>query len=126
MLAKTLLQRMQQPNPMRTWHAMTSISTRSFARAAMAANTTDVKLKGKMIKGRQADLPTMIWLPEITEPAANFESFFTTRRNRVLDVRNVVLLDYRNQGESDHHESYDMNVSFSIRNNQLFVSGNER
>lgn len=50
----------------------------------------------------------MIWLPELTEPAKNFESFFTRRDNKVLDVRNVWLLDYRNQGDSDHHKSYDM------------------
>lgn len=83
--------------PMKSWFAMTSLATRGFARATVAANTESVKLKGKLIKGRQADLPTMIWLPEITEPAANFESFFKARSNRVLDVRNVVLLDYRNQ-----------------------------
>ena len=50
----------------------------------------------------------MIWLPELTEPAANFKNFFSERRNKVLDVRNVWLLDYRNQGNSDHHSSYDM------------------
>jgi hypothetical protein len=38
----------------------------------------------------------MIWLPEITEPAENFEKFFADRANKVLDVRNVMLLDYRN------------------------------
>ena len=76
--------------------------------AIVAANTNDVRLKGTFLKGRQVDLPTMIWLPELTEPAKNFESFFTKRDNKVLDVRNVWLLDYRNQGESDHHDSYDM------------------
>ena len=50
----------------------------------------------------------MIWLPELSEPAKNFESFFTKRDNKVLSVRNVWLLDYRNQGKSDHHASYDM------------------
>lgn len=60
------------------------------------------------MKGRQADLPTMIWLPEITEPAENFSSFFGQRKNKILDVRNVWLLNYRNQGNSDHHDSYDM------------------
>jgi hypothetical protein len=38
----------------------------------------------------------MIWLPEITEPAANFQKFFAQRQNKVLDVRNVWLVDYRN------------------------------
>jgi len=38
----------------------------------------------------------MIWLPEITEPAENFEKFFANKTNKVLDVRNVMLLNYRN------------------------------
>jgi len=50
----------------------------------------------------------MIWLPEITEPAENFKKFFGERKNKVLDVRNIWLLNYRNQGGSDHHGSYDM------------------
>jgi pimeloyl-ACP methyl ester carboxylesterase len=50
----------------------------------------------------------MIWLPEITEPAENFGKFFSQSRNKILDVRNVWLLNYRNQGGSDHHASYDM------------------
>ena len=50
----------------------------------------------------------MIWLPELIEPAANFRSFFDTPRSKILANRNVWLLDYRNQGESDHHHSYDM------------------
>lgn len=74
----------------------------------MAASTTDVKLQGTLLKGRQPDLPTMIWLPELTEPAENFRPFFAERKNKVLDVRNVWLLNYRNQGGSDHHASYDM------------------
>ena len=76
--------------------------------ATMAASTTDVRLQGTLLKGRQPDLPTMIWLPELTEPAENFGKFFSERKNKVLDVRNVWLLNYRNQGGSDHHASYDM------------------
>ena len=74
----------------------------------MAASTADVRLRGKLLKGRQADLPTMIWLPELLEPAENFESFFNMKGNKILDVRNVWLLNYRNQGASDHHDSYDV------------------
>lgn len=51
-------------------------------------------------------MPTLIWLPELTEPAANFTSFFSG--SKVLKERNVWLLDYRNQGESDHFNSYNM------------------
>ena len=81
---------------------------RSFAKAIVASNTTNVRLQGTFMKGRQQDLPTMIWLPEITEPAENFQKFFGDRKNKILDVRNVWLLNYRNQGGSDHHASYDM------------------
>ncbi len=50
----------------------------------------------------------MIWLPELVEPAANFQSFFNTPRNKIRSLRNIWLLDYRNQGESDFHPSYEM------------------
>ena len=40
--------------------------------------------------------------------AENFESFFTKSQSKVLDVRNVHLLNYRNFGSSDHHKSMDM------------------
>ena len=50
----------------------------------------------------------MIWLGDILEPAANFSKFFNRENNKVRDQRNVWLLDYRNQGESDHHNSYDL------------------
>ena len=50
----------------------------------------------------------MIWLGDILEPAANFSTFFQRECNKVRDQRNVWLLDYRNQGESDHHDSYDL------------------
>jgi pimeloyl-ACP methyl ester carboxylesterase len=50
----------------------------------------------------------MIWLPEIVEPAENFAKFFNRSDNKCKDVRNIWCLDYRNQGMSDHHESYDM------------------
>lgn len=53
-------------------------------------------------------MPTLIWLPELVEPSSNFESFFSRADNKVRDLRNVWLLDYRNQGASDHHESYSM------------------
>jgi pimeloyl-ACP methyl ester carboxylesterase len=50
----------------------------------------------------------MIWLPELVEPAENFKPFFTNPANKISSVRNVWLLNYRNQGGSDHHHSYDM------------------
>lgn len=53
-------------------------------------------------------MPTMIWLPDIVEQAENFESFFGDAKSKVRKERNIWLLNYRNQGSSDHHESYDM------------------
>jgi len=50
----------------------------------------------------------MIWLPELVERSSNFEPFFTRSDNKILNYRNVWLLDYRNQGDSDHHASYAM------------------
>jgi hypothetical protein len=53
------------------------------AEATLQTNTNDVKLSGKFIKGRESDLPTMIWLPEIVEPAENFSSFFERADNKI-------------------------------------------
>ena len=78
------------------WSSPLLIKLFDATEAVVANHTTQVKLKGKLLKGRQADLPTMIWLPEITEPAENFEKFFANKTNKVLDVRNVMLLNYRN------------------------------
>lgn len=50
----------------------------------------------------------MIWFSDLLEPCSNFEKFFRSEGNKILGVRNVWLLDYRNMGESDHHESFDL------------------
>lgn len=86
---------------------MSNMSVRHFAKAN-TARTDQVKLRGTFLEGSKPDLPTLIWLPELTEPAANFQPFFDTPRNKIRQLRNVWLLDYRNQGESDHHQSYEM------------------
>lgn len=72
-----------------------------------------MQLRGHLIEGRQKDLPTLIWLADVLEPAENFAKFFQRPDNKVLDVRNVLLLNYRNMGDSDHHESFDLDVSIS-------------
>jgi len=54
------------------------------------------------------DMPTLIWLPDLVEQAENFEKFFADPNSKVRQVRNIWLLNYWNQGSSDHHESYDM------------------
>lgn len=63
-------------------------------------------MRGSFLMGRQKDLPHLIWLPDFIEPAENFESFFSHSDNKVLSVRNVHLLNHRNFGSSDHHESF--------------------
>jgi pimeloyl-ACP methyl ester carboxylesterase len=50
----------------------------------------------------------MIWFSDLVEPVENFEKFFTDPKNKVLDVRNVWLLNIRNMGDSDHHSSFEM------------------
>ena len=56
-------------------------------------------------------MPTMIWFADLVEPAENFKEFFARPDNKILDVRNVWLLDIRNMGNSDHHASFAMEVS---------------
>ena len=53
----------------------------------------------------------MIWFSDLVESAENFEAFFSKADNKILNTRNVWLVNYRNFGDSDHHDSFDMNVS---------------
>lgn len=78
------------------------------SKAQLRDDTSSVNLKGKFLAGRRQDLPTMIWFSDIMEPAENFEKFFANENHKILDVRNVWLLNIRNMGDSDHHESFDM------------------
>ena len=82
------------------------------SKAQRKDNTEDVQLRGKFLAGRRGDLPTMIWFSDLVEPVENFEAFFKHEGSKILDVRNVWLLNYRNMGHSDHHESFAMDVSF--------------
>lgn len=50
----------------------------------------------------------MIWFSDLVEQSENFEAFFAKDGHKILDVRNVWLLNYRNFGDSDHHESFAM------------------
>lgn len=71
-------------------------------------NTGSVQLRGTFLQGRRPDLPTLIWFSDLVEPVENFTPFFSNPNHKILDVRNVWLLNYRNMGDSDHHESFDM------------------
>jgi len=75
------------------WFAR-QVNARFFG--ARVQKTEDVKLSGTFLEGKGDDLPTMIWLPELVEPAENFSKFFNNPKNKISTVRNVWLLNYRN------------------------------
>lgn len=50
----------------------------------------------------------MLWFSDLVEPVENFAPFFSNPMHKILDNRNVWLLNYRNMGDSDHHESFAM------------------
>ena len=68
-----------------------------------------MKLRGKFLKSRRPDMPTLIFFPEIFEFAENYEKFFTEKDHGILDYRNVWLVNPRNFGDSDHHDSLCLN-----------------
>lgn len=108
-------------NLFQQWTSLTSTPMRLFSRAKLVS-TGEVKLAGKFLPCSQPDMPTMIWLPEIAEQAENFEKFFSMPNTKIRSLRNIWLLNYRNQGGSDHCNSYDMDVSLKL----LTTLGNDR
>jgi len=76
--------------------------------ASFRDNNNQVVLRGTELHGDHKDLPNLIWLPDLIEPAENFTKFFTRENNKIRRVRNVHLLNYRNFGSSDHHESFEL------------------
>jgi hypothetical protein len=46
-------------------------------------DTNKVKLRGTFIEGRQKDLPTLLWFPEMMEHADSFKEFFSRPDNKV-------------------------------------------
>ena len=82
-----------------------------YIEGVLRTNNDDVELRGTFLKGKRADLPTLLWFSDLVEPASSFVPFFNRPDNKILDVRNVWCLNYRNMGDSDHHESFDMHVS---------------
>ena len=67
-------------------------------KAQHRTNTNEVEIRGEFLKGKRSDLPTMLWFSDLVEPAENFKSFFTQENSKILDVRNVWLLNIRNMG----------------------------
>ena len=87
-----------------------------IAEAKYQTESDEVQLRGIHLASRKADMPTMIWFADLVEPVENFKAFFNRPDNKILDQRNVWLLNYRNMGHSDHHESFDLDVSQLIIN----------
>ena len=65
----------------------------------------------------------MIWFSDLVESAENFEAFFAKGDNKILNVRNVWLVNYRNFGDSDHHDSFEMEVSLFSTLSPLILIG---
>ena len=65
-------------------------------------------MRGKFIPGLQKDLPTLIYLPDVVEPAESFSRFFYRGDNKITSIRNVWLINPRNFGDSDHHDSFSL------------------
>lgn len=80
--------------------------TVSSGKSVARANNEDVDLRGIHLKGKYEDLPTMIFFPQILDPAENWIKFFTNSNNKLLESRNVWLLYPRNFGPSDRHASF--------------------
>jgi len=80
--------------------------TVSPGHSTVQTNNDEVDLRGVHIKGKYEDLPTLIWFPQLLDPAENWIKFFTNPDNRILEYRNVWLLNPRNFGGSDRHASF--------------------
>ena len=53
-------------------------------------------------------MPTLIWLPDVVESHENFVPFFNRPDNKIKSIRNVWILNPRNFGDSDHHDSFSL------------------
>lgn len=67
-----------------------------------------MNLRGIYIKGNYLDLPNFIFLTEMCDPTVNWIDFFCAPENKILDYRNVWILNTRNFGNSDRNESFDL------------------
>lgn len=77
--------------------------------ATYQTNQSNVKLRGKFLKSTRPDMPTLVFFPEILEEAESYEKFFADKNHGILDYRNVWILNPRNMGNSDHHDSFCFN-----------------
>ena len=61
----------------------------------------DVNLRGLKIKGNYADLPSLIFFPDLFDTAENWLPFFLSQKASILEYRNVYIVYPRNFGLSD-------------------------
>ena len=66
-----------------------------------AQRSSDVRLRGMQIRGNHADLPSLIFFPDLFDTAENWLPFFLAQRSAILDHRDVYILYPRNFGLSD-------------------------
>lgn len=67
----------------------------------LVPTSKDVQLRGIRIQGNFADLPNLIFFPDLFDLAENWVPFFTNPKAGILDQRNVYIVYPRNFGSSD-------------------------
>lgn len=77
--------------------------------ASFQTDSSKVKIRGKFLKSQSPDMPTLLFFPEALKEAHTYEKFFTNPNHDILKYRNVWILNPRNFGDSDHHESFCLN-----------------
>lgn len=60
------------------------------------------------MRGNYNDLPNLIFFTEACDLTNNWIPFFTDPNNRILDYRNVWLINPRNFGTSDRYPGFDL------------------
>lgn len=71
-------------------------------------DSKNVSLRGTYIKGNYDDLPNLIFFSELFDPVTNWVPFFNNNEHRFLEYRNIWLVNPRNFGNSDRHDSLDI------------------
>jgi hypothetical protein len=51
-----------------------------------------VQLRGKLLKSRNEDMPTMLWFPEVLETIENYEKWLTNPENKVKIQMFIILI----------------------------------
>jgi len=67
----------------------------------LVKDTKDVQLRGLRLKGNFEDLPNLIFFTDIFDSPESWLPFFMNDKHKILDYRNVFILNPRNFGLSD-------------------------